>query len=204
MAVDKDPTPPLSEEGRAELAADIPEVHDTPAVPDRLSPALAFDMGRRSIQLEQSESIDQYLGEQREVYKNAPRELLVQALVDRDRVIAQMGRMLSDGKMATNLLREFVRGQLAAMDRGTPEALQRLLEDTFGKVAMHADARQIAKHGHTLGPSIDQKMNPEQHAIDTAPTVPRQEIVQHTPSFSMLDAAEDLKREEKASGRTTD
>lgn len=173
-----DPTPPMSEEGKAELAADIPEVHRAEAQPDRLSPALAFDMGRRTIHLEQSELIDQYLGEQKALYletlKDDP-EALIQAIVDRDRVIAQMGRMLSDGKMATNLLREFVRGQLAAMDRGEPAALQRLLEDTFGKTAMKADARQIREYGHTLGPSVDEKMHPEQAAIDHASEVDRGE-----------------------------
>lgn len=157
-----------------QLSEPVPEVHQ-PALPDRLSPALAFDMGRRSVQLEQSQVLDEHLGEQKLVYESATKDELVQACLDRDRVIAQIGRDLYTGKGGTALLREFVRAQLYAAERGSPEAIQKMLQDMFGS-QMKADARQLRERGHMLGPTVEQKMDPLQDAIQRAPEGPKGKV----------------------------
>lgn len=118
-----------------------------------LNPMLAWEAGKAGVHLERDAAIEIHLAEQKTVYERIWLEgggkALIQALLDRDRIIAQFGREIANGKMGGNLLREFVRAALASADRASdPVALQKFLEEKLG--ASKADARQLRLKGTTL------------------------------------------------------
>lgn len=149
------PAQQATEEDLADaLAADHTGDHLLPA-PEwtALNPFLAFEAGKADIELERGVAVELHLVEQKVVYERflaaGKGDLLVQALLDRDRVIAQMGREIANGKTGGRLLREFVRAALASAERlQDPQRLQDFLEEALG--AETADRRQLRLKGTTL------------------------------------------------------
>ena len=122
--------------------------------PRALPPEELLRLGALTLDAERSEAVEQLLNEQEDRYRLVLRregpEALIVALRDRDRLLANQGRQLSDGRSATRLLREFLRASLYRAG-GVPnvQAIERVLEQ-FGMEA--ADAKQLRLHGGTLGP----------------------------------------------------
>lgn len=164
------PEPPTEEEIAAALAdaasretaatlehgestgVDTTEIQPAPAWTE-LNPLLAFEAGKHSIELERAASIEIHLAEQKVTYEkvlaSGRTDLIVQALLDRDRLLAQVGRQIADGRMGGKMLREFVRACLSSADRAAdPQALQTFLEEVLG--AQKADRRQLKQRGTTL------------------------------------------------------
>jgi hypothetical protein len=133
-----------------------------PPKPKVLSPEEILRLGALTLQAERSDAVNDLLMEQHEVYKQASKGELIQALLDRDRQLANMGRQIADGRSATRLLREFMRAALYSADGHRDPAL---VEQALLKMgAEPADARTLALHGSTLGPLE----SPEQRAEDLA------------------------------------
>ncbi len=144
---------------------DVPLFWSDPApqVPARaLAPEQILRLGALTLQEEQSEAVERLLTEQQETYQQVLRErgptALVEALLARDRQLAQMGRAVADGRTAGRLLREFMR---AALQRADYAQLRAVGDATkTGKIeevlellgAEPADARQLKIQGSTLGP----------------------------------------------------
>jgi len=123
-----------------------------PKPPLALSPAEILRLGALTLQAEQSDAVEALLAEQKAVYDDpgTSRAALVQALLDRDRQLANMGRQIADGRAASRLLREFMRAALyAAGGKADPLMVERALQQ-FG--VEPADLRQLRLHGSTLGP----------------------------------------------------
>ena len=130
--------------------------------PKVLSPAEILRLGALTLQAEQSEAVEHLLMEQRHAYENAPREDLIDALLARDRQLANLGRQVADGRTASRLLREFMR---AALYVAGGKADARQVEETLNRLgAEPADARQLKQYGSTLGPLEA----PEERAEDLA------------------------------------
>lgn len=137
--------PPLTDSDYA-LAPPPPE-------PKVLSPQEVLRLGALTLREEErSEAVELLVTEQeqtyREVLKRQGPEVLIQALLDRDRALATTGRQIADGRTANRLLREYMRGVLYAAETGSRDRVERLLE-ALG--ADPADARQLKAHGSTLG-----------------------------------------------------
>ncbi len=136
---------------QADLTDKFPDAQPAPAWTE-LNPLLAFEAGKSSIQLDRTAAVEILLVEQKAIYERAGRadlQLLVQACLDRDRIIAQMGREIAEGKIGGRMLREFVRAALASADRAAdPQKLQDFLEKALG--AEPADRRQLKLKGTTL------------------------------------------------------
>jgi hypothetical protein len=130
--------------------------------PKALSPGEILRLGALTLQAERSDSVEHLLMEQRYLYEQARREDLIQALLDRDRQLANMGRQVADGRSATRLLREFMR---AALYQAGGKADPLIVEQTLTRLgAEPADQRSLALHGSTLGPLTP----PEERAEDLA------------------------------------
>lgn len=121
-----------------------------PVPPSILDPEQLLRLGALTLEAEQSEAVEKLVEQQQEVYQDASREELLQALRARDTLLANQGRQLADGRTASRLLREFMRASLYRAG-GMPnvQAVQKVIEQ-FG--AEGADARQLRLHGSTLGP----------------------------------------------------
>lgn len=131
----------------------------TPA-PKALKPDSLLRLGAATLEAERSLAVEELLDDQEATYRRilateGP-EPLIEALLDRDRLLANQGRQLADGRMGSRLLREFVRAVLyqAEAGAGGGKGQARLLVDQVlqrlgGEVA---DARQVRMHGSTLGP----------------------------------------------------
>ncbi len=118
--------------------------------PKVLSPAEVLRLGALTLQAEQSEAVEHLLMEQRYVYERASKEDLIDALLARDRQLANLGRQVADGRTASRLLREFMR---AALYVAGGKADARQVEETLNKLgAEPADLRQLKEYGSTLGP----------------------------------------------------
>lgn len=136
------------------------EAVESPEPPTALSPQEILRLGALTLQAERAEGIEQLLAEQRDTYQAMLQQdpvQLVEALLDRDRQLAQMGRQVADGRTASRMLREFVRGLLNAADYPTVKRvgdatktgqIEKILE-ALG--AEPADLRQLQKQGTTLG-----------------------------------------------------
>lgn len=126
----------------------------SPPPPKVLSPQEVLRLGALTLQAESSEAVERLLEDQETSYRVALQrhgpEVLIEALRDRDRLLANQGRQIADGRTGSRLLREFMRAALyKAGGRPDEQAVQRVLEQ-FG--AEGADARQLRLHGSTLGP----------------------------------------------------
>src|SRR5207244_9372468 len=130
--------------------------------PQPLSPEQILRRGILSLEEESSEAVERLLTEQEETYRQILKQpggqaLLLQALLDRDRQLARMGREFASGRMATKLLRAVVRGLLNMADY---RSLRRMGDATkTGQIekvlealgAEPTDLRQLKQHGSTLG-----------------------------------------------------
>lgn len=133
-----------------------------PELPKALAPAEILRLGALTLQSERSQAVEDLLEEQHAAYQTIARQkhgvaLLIHALLDRDRQLAQMGRQIADGRTASRMLREFVRGLLQTADYRAVLAvgdatktgqIEKVLE-ALG--AEPADLRQLRLHGSTLG-----------------------------------------------------
>lgn len=139
-----------------------------------LSTAATRKLGALSVEYEASQSARDFLADQRKDYMSCPASQLVEELLRRDENAFREGRMLADGRMATNLLRELTRhllqkadgaqlrqltgaakrgkdALLLAMehgDGGMPGLIEGLLENLG---AEPGDLRQLRLHGSMLG-----------------------------------------------------
>lgn len=116
-----------------------------------LSPQAIRRIGALQVEDIQDATLDVFLESQRVVYEQTSKADLIETLLERDRTLALEGRQLASGVTGGRLLREFVRGVLAAADRqdfSKTERLERILQ-ALG--AEPAEARQLRLHGHTLG-----------------------------------------------------
>lgn len=155
----------------AALAA-LQEYLNTP-VP-MLSQTAARKLGAFSLEYERAQSAEDFLETQKKDYADRPKGDLVEELLRRDEAAFREGRMMADGRMATNLLRELTRhllqkadasalmqltgaakkgkvALLAAMehgDGGIPGLVAGLLENLG---AEPGDLRQLRLHGSMLG-----------------------------------------------------
>jgi len=135
-------------------------VDGRPLPPPVLSPQEVLRLGALTLQAESSEAVEKLLENQREVYKNYPKAALIEALVDRDRLLANQGRQIADGRTVSRIAREMVRAALySAGGRPDAQAVQRAIESFGGDVEV-VDARQLKLHRSTLGPLV----SPEQAA----------------------------------------
>lgn len=131
----------------------------SPPPPKVLTPQEVLRLGALTLQAESSEAVERLLEDQREVYLTSSKPALVDALLDRDRLLANQGRQIADGRTVSRIAREMVRAALYAAG-GRPDALavQRAI-DSFGAGAPDpaglVDARQLKLHGSTLGPLKD-------------------------------------------------
>ncbi len=151
------PTQPTTEELAAKLSETVLEEAETERlVTERLRQLgeqkmpTAIDIFHKSkgdLEVERSSLIAMHLGEQTLIYERASRQDLIDALVDRDHLILQLGRQVQEGKLGGRLLREFVRGILTAADKGSPEQIERVLRQLG---AEPADSRQLRLKGTTL------------------------------------------------------
>ncbi len=128
-----------------------------PEPPATLSSQAILRLGALTLKGEQSQAVEHLLDQQQAVYQQTSKEELVRTLLDRDRQLAQMGRQIADGRVASRMLREFVRGLLNLADYPTVKRvgdatktgqIERVLE-ALG--AEPADLRQLRLHGSTLG-----------------------------------------------------
>lgn len=118
------------------------------------APDSAYHVGVQAIKLEQSEAVERHLDDVRTQLRAAldagsiSAKDLINLVIDRDRVIAQVGRDVANGKHANRLLGEVVRGLLALAKTGTPQQI----EDTLRSLGnAPVDRRQIRLHGTALG-----------------------------------------------------
>lgn len=129
--------------------------------PRILSPQDLIRVGALTLEQERSLAVEQLLDTQGEAYEQASRADLIEALRSRDWQLAQLGRQFADGRTASRLLREFMRGMLlqsdhAGLDRalaGTKAGKVELILEALG--AEPADTRQLKRFGSTLGPLED-------------------------------------------------
>ncbi len=106
--------------------------------------------------------MEHLLEDQRHAYLEASREDLIDALLARDRQLANLGRQVADQRTASRLLREFMR---AALYVAGGKADARQVEETLNKLgAEPADMKQLKQYGSTLGPLEP----PEERAEDLA------------------------------------
>lgn len=145
---------------------------DLGLAPERhaLDPAALQHLGALSLEFEQSEAIDRVVMAQEDTYRQILREQgpepLIAALLARDRQLAQQGREMADGRSATRLLREVMRGllqrsdhaQLRAIGDATKTGTIAAIVDTLSGET--TDARQLKLHGSTLGPLADPQAHP--------------------------------------------
>ncbi|HXU05429.1 MAG TPA: hypothetical protein VN903_30935 [Polyangia bacterium] len=114
-----------------------------------------FQLGMHNYEIERTELVTQHLEAQRDLLKLASKADLVEAVVDRDRLLAQMGRELADGRMAGRQLKELLRGTLhgASMGGKLPMAIEQML---VAAGAPSSDLRQlrqqIAEYAGTEAP----------------------------------------------------
>lgn len=122
--------------------------------PQPLAPEQILRLGALTLAQEQSQAIEALLDAQEATYREALRthgpEVLIEALLARDRLLAQQGRQVADQRTGSRLLREFMRAALyTAEGRGSIEAAEQAIKRLGGEAA---DARQLKLHGSTLGP----------------------------------------------------
>lgn len=115
---------------------------------DLLTPQQIRRIGALQVEDIRDLALDQFVEQQRAIYDDCSRETLIQTLCDRDRSLASEGRAMANGQTGKVLLREFVRGVLAAADNADPLRFEKTLAQLG---APPADARQIRLHGTTLG-----------------------------------------------------
>jgi hypothetical protein len=108
-------------------------------------------LGALQIEDIQDASLESFLDQQRQTYLECGKDLLIDTLLDRDRQLALEGRALVEGKIGARLLREFVRGVLAAADRQDMSRADRLEGILQALGAEPADRRQLKRFGTTLG-----------------------------------------------------
>lgn len=134
--------------------------------PKPLSPEEILRRGILSIEEESSEAVERLVTDQEATYRAVlqqpgGQDLLVQALLDRDRQLARTGRELATGRAASKMLREFVRGLLHLADHASLRAVGDATK--AGKIegilealgAEPADLRTLRLRGTTLGTSED-------------------------------------------------
>lgn len=158
-----------------ELYADLETLIKADLVPEPiLSLATVRKLGALSVEQEHAVNVAEFLEQQKRDYASRPASQLAEELLRRDENAFREGRMMSDGRMATNLLRELVRHLLQRADRvqlqglttaarkGLPaltQALERgdggmpgLIEGVLEALgAEPADLRQLRLHGSMLG-----------------------------------------------------
>jgi hypothetical protein len=122
--------------------------------PKVLAPEALLRLGALTIEAESSDALEKLLDQQKAAYEAAFLErgvgALITALRDRDRLLANQGRQIVDGRAAGRLLREFMRAALyQAEGRPQIEAAEQAIRRLGGE---QADARQLKLHGSTLGP----------------------------------------------------
>lgn len=135
------------------------------AVPRLVGPAELLRLGALTLEQERSDAIESLITDQQQQYREALKqrgpEALIQALADRDRLLAQTGRDLATGRTQGRLLREFVRGLLQYADHSQLRAIGDATK--AGKIegilvalgAEPTDLQQLKKQGSTLGPLED-------------------------------------------------
>jgi hypothetical protein len=143
-------------EGGEILMVDDDEIYTALAKrdpPKALAPQEILRLGALTLHAEQSEAVEHLLMDQRHIYEDSSKHDLIEALLARDRALANMGRQVADGRTASRLLREFMRAALyAAEGKADPQVVERAL-NKLG--AEPADARTLKLHGSTLGPLED-------------------------------------------------
>ena len=137
-----------------------------PEPPKALTPQQLHRLGALTLQDERSDAVESLLTDQEAVYRDMLRrnpEELVTTLLERDRLLANQGRQMADGRMGARLLREFVRGALHLADHaslrrvgdGTKAgSIEKVLE-AIG--AEPADLRTLRLRGTTLGSEQDEE-----------------------------------------------
>lgn len=152
---DPPPAAPMPPSLHEQLSGtDLPTVENPPPTSKTGDAQAGYFAGKASIALEQSAAVDlhvetlrQDLLEKLTTGEIAPRDL-VEAVIDRERVIAQLGRDVTTGKHASRGLREVVRGLLSLAKHGDPQQIETTLR-SLG--AEPVDRRQIKQHGTALG-----------------------------------------------------
>ena len=130
-----------------------------------LAPEQILRLGALTLEAERSEGLEQLLDDQEAVYRTKSTDELIGALRSRDRLLANQGRQLADGRSASRLLREFMRAALYQSEGKTKAQLVEGVLKTLG--AEPADQRQLQLHGSTLGPLEAPEVVTEQLAAGT-------------------------------------
>lgn len=125
-----------------------PEARPLPA-------AQVLRLGALTLEQEQSVAVERLLEDQRAMYEDCSKGALIEALLDRDRLLAHQGRQIADGRTVGRIAREMIRAALySAGGRPDAQAVQRAIE-AFDPAEREVDARQLKLHGSTLGPLGD-------------------------------------------------
>lgn len=123
-----------------------------------LPPEQVLRLGALTLEQEKSAAVDALVEDQRATYERCSKEALIDALLDRDRLLAHQGRQIADGRTVSRIAREMVRAALySAGGRVDRDAVQRAIDSFGAGDPAHevADARQLKLHGSTLGPLVD-------------------------------------------------
>lgn len=115
------------------------------------SASQVWEAGRQGLELDKGLAVQQQLGANVLAYQHASREDLIQACLDRDRIIIQLSRDVSEGKLGGRLIGEFVRGILykmqAAGERVDALRIEEIVRDIGGPPT---DRRMIKGKGTGL------------------------------------------------------
>ena len=129
----------------------------SPPPPAALAPEEILRLGALTLQQESSEAVERLLDDQAETYQRVLQQVgpqaLIEALVARDRLLANQGRQIADGRTVGRIAREMVRAALySAGGRPDAQAVQRAIEAFDPAERGQTDLRQLKLHGSTLGP----------------------------------------------------
>lgn len=112
-----------------------------------------WEAARQGLELDKSLAVQQQLGANRLAYENptVTKEDLIQACLDRDRIIMQLSRDVSEGKLGGRLIGEFVRGILYQMEAAGQRVDRLRIEEVVREIGgLPTDRRMIKGKGTGL------------------------------------------------------
>lgn len=175
----------------SEVAKDIPK--------DLLTIAQIRRLGAMEAEETRLEGTTQFLASQRVEYLAHSKDDLIDELLRRDESALKEGRGLADGRIAGNLLREFVRGILHTADAAALKQIEGFARDGQIQAILEllgadpVDRRQLRTEGSMLG--TGQTSEEREAAIEQLPDVERT-----APKLEVADAVREFHAEHHVKG----